>query len=155
MIISRPRLRGLPWGSWPQVPKIEGTLTPFNPKLKTPSLLLLLLLLLLFIIIGYLFSHAIKLLGPIWTVTFSFSSLDSLMMLYSSLVRSKHEYDSVLWISLTNTDSNNLESIQKNIFTLCHNSFFKNHNVYTYSNVLENWKLHTLYERWHYFNYNW
>jgi hypothetical protein len=37
--------------------------------------------------VDYLFSHAIKLLGRIWTVTLSFSSLDSFMVLCVRLVR--------------------------------------------------------------------
>jgi hypothetical protein len=50
------------------------------------------------------FSHALKLLVLIRTITFSFSTLDSLLMLYFALVRSKLEYASVAWVSVTITN---------------------------------------------------
>jgi hypothetical protein len=42
--------------------------------------------------VDYIFSWCIKLLGLVRTLTFSFSSLDCLYMLYFTLVRSKLEY---------------------------------------------------------------
>jgi hypothetical protein len=68
-------------------------------------------------------------------------------MLYSSLVRLKLEYTSVAWNSLTTTDSNKLERIQKTFATLCYNRFFKHHNAYNYNYVLDKLKLNTLQER--------
>jgi hypothetical protein len=37
------------------------------------------------------------------------------MMLYSGLVRSKFEYAPLVWNSLTTTDTNKLERIQKKV----------------------------------------
>jgi hypothetical protein len=46
--------------------------------------------------VDYIFSQSIKLLGLIRNITFSFSTLDSLLILYFSLVRPKLEYASVI-----------------------------------------------------------
>jgi hypothetical protein len=48
----------------------------------------------------FLFSHSMILLGLIYTITFFFSTIDSLLMLYVALVTSKLERASVTWNSL-------------------------------------------------------
>jgi hypothetical protein len=52
-------------------------------------------------------------LGLIRYVTFSFPTVDSLMILYIALVRSKLEYTSVAWFSITVTDSSNLNEFKE------------------------------------------
>jgi hypothetical protein len=44
--------------------------------------------------VDFLFSHALKILRLILTLAFCFSTIDSLLMLYFALVRSKLEYAS-------------------------------------------------------------
>jgi hypothetical protein len=69
------------------------------------------------------FHSVIKLLELVRTLTFSFSSLDCLYMLYLTLVRSKFEYASVVWNSIMTTDANKLERIQQKFAALCYNRF--------------------------------
>jgi hypothetical protein len=59
----------------------------------------------------------------VFTITFTFSFLDSLYMLCFTLVRSKLEYISVVWNSVMTTDANKLEHIQQKFTTLRYNRF--------------------------------
>jgi hypothetical protein len=77
--------------------------------------------------VDFLFSHAMKLLGLIRTLTFSFPTIESLLKQCFALVRSKLECASV-------ADSNKLESIQRTFATLCHSRFFQGVE-YHYDNI--------------------
>jgi hypothetical protein len=66
-----------------------------------------------------IFSEASRLLEFIRTVTFSFSSLRSLLTVYCTVVRLKLEYASVVWNSITSSDVFTLEHIQRKCVSLC------------------------------------
>jgi hypothetical protein len=73
---------------------------------------------------NYILSQCIKLLGLVRRVTFSLPSLRRLHILYFTLVRSKHEYSTLVSSSVTSEDSNKLERIQQKFAALCFNRFF-------------------------------
>jgi hypothetical protein len=71
----------------------------------------------------FIFSQSLKMLGLIRYITSSFSTLDSLLVLYSTPLRSKTEYASVVWNSITVTDSSKLKRIQRKFVALCYTRF--------------------------------
>jgi hypothetical protein len=98
--------------------------------------------------VDYVFSDYIKLLGLIRSVTYIFSSLECLHILYFALVRPKLEYASVVWNSIISTDANKLERIQQKFASVCFYRFSP-HVPYTYTVALEKLSLHSLRKRRH------
>jgi hypothetical protein len=74
--------------------------------------------------IGCIFSQGLKMLGLINYITYSFSGAHSLCVLYTTLERSKLEYASVAWHSITSTYSFKLERVQRKFAAFCYSSFF-------------------------------
>jgi hypothetical protein len=68
-----------------------------------------------------LHSQALTLLGLLHFITYSFSSLSSLKVVYITLFRSKLQYASVVWNKLILAGSNNLENIHRLFANLYHN----------------------------------
>jgi hypothetical protein len=75
----------------------------------------------------YLHSRARKLLELIRFITYNFSSVDSLKVLYIALIRSKLENVSVVWNIFTSAESNELENIKRNFANLSFNRFIQPH----------------------------
>jgi hypothetical protein len=98
--------------------------------------------------INYIFSQRIKLLGLVRNLTLNFSSLEYMLRLCITLIRSKLEYASVLWSLITSTDANKLERIQQRFVTLSFSCFFPEVH-YCHSLALEELKLQTLLMRMH------
>jgi hypothetical protein len=87
--------------------------------------------------VDYILSQAIKLLGIIRNITFSCSTLDTLLTLYFALGRPKLEYAPVVWNSVTSTDAKKLERTQRKFVALCYNRFLSaDSNGDSYANVL-------------------
>jgi uncharacterized membrane protein len=83
-------------------------------------------------------------LGLIQSITYRFSSLECLYILFFILVMSKLlEYASVVWNSITSTDANKLERIQQNFVYFC---FYRLYSYvpYTSTDALEKLNLKSL-----------
>jgi hypothetical protein len=93
-----------------------------------------------------IFSQPVRTLGTIRTVTCSFSTLDSLLILYLTPVSPKLEYVSTVWNSITVTDAKQPERIQRKFVALCQDRF-STHGHVTDGDFLEFMKLHTLHDR--------
>jgi hypothetical protein len=63
--------------------------------------------------VGYLHSQAIKLLGLIHFITYNFSSLDSLKVVYVTLIHSKLKYASVFRNNITFADSTKMQNVER------------------------------------------
>jgi hypothetical protein len=78
--------------------------------------------------VDYTFFQPIRMLGLIQNITFSFSALDCLLMLYLTLVRPKHA--STAWNSVISiTHSEKLECIQLKFVAPCQNSLLSHKYV--------------------------
>jgi hypothetical protein len=71
--------------------------------------------------------------------------------MYFAVVRSKLEYVSVAWNSVTITDSNKLERVQRQFAALCHSRFFQDVKYY-YDIILEKLNMLTLHIRRRHFD---
>jgi hypothetical protein len=85
------------------------------------------------------------------TATVYFLSLDRLLLLYMSQVRTKLEYDPVIPNSHPDTDCSKLERVQESFVPYVTIESLKNHSSRSYNHVLDNLKSHTLFMRRHYF----
>ncbi|PNF35360.1 hypothetical protein B7P43_G02582 [Cryptotermes secundus] len=96
--------------------------------------------------VNFIFSQCIKMLGIIHSITFNYSTLGCMFILYFTLVRSKVEYASVVWNSITSTDGNKLERIQQKFTALCFKRCFSSSRLLLRF-CFRQLKLHTLHKR--------
>jgi hypothetical protein len=98
--------------------------------------------------VDFLFSEYINLLGLIRSITLRFSSLDSLYVLYFTLIRSKLEYASVVRNSITSTDVSKPEPIPQKFASVCFYCLSP-HVPYSHTFALDKLSLYSLRKRRH------
>jgi hypothetical protein len=98
--------------------------------------------------VDYVFSECIKLLGLIRSITYRFSCLECLYVLYFTLVVSKLEYASGVFNFTTSTDTNKLERIQQKFASVFFYRFFPRIS-YNYTDASEKLSLQYLRKRRH------
>jgi hypothetical protein len=80
------------------------------------------------------------------SITYSFATLDSLLISYFNLVRTKLKYSSTVWSSITSTDAKKLERIQRKLVAVCQ-YLFSTYDHVTDEGFLTFLKLLTLHNR--------
>jgi hypothetical protein len=71
-----------------------------------------------------MFSQSLKMLRLIRVLAYSFSAIDSLLLLYFTLVKSKIEYVWLVWNNIATTDANKLERVQQKFAAPYFSRFF-------------------------------
>jgi hypothetical protein len=86
--------------------------------------------------VDYSFSQSVRMLGLLQNIIYSFSTLDSIRILYLTPVRPKLEYASIVWNSIKSTDAKQLEGIQQKFVAQSQNHFFTLDHVRIFLNFL-------------------
>jgi hypothetical protein len=82
-------------------------------------------------------------------ITYNFSSLGSVVVVYKALIRSKLEYATVVLYNITSTECNKIENIQRKFVGLYCFLFFQIYFLCNYDFILSCLNFRTFYSRRH------
>jgi hypothetical protein len=97
--------------------------------------------------VDYICSLALKLLRLIRFITYNFSSLDSLNVLYVVLILSKPDYAAVAWKNLTVAGCSELKIYRESLKASYYNRFIQSDFPRNYNSILNRLNFRTLHFR--------
>lgn len=97
--------------------------------------------------VAYLSNTCYRTLGAITRMTRNFRGYSCLLYLYRSLILSKLDFSSVVWNRLNQTNSNELENVQRKFVRLLYNRYFNRRIYFSHERLLKILNLHCLSER--------
>uniref|UniRef100_A0A0K8RF85 Putative jockey ele1 orf2-h 1e-120-j 4 n=1 Tax=Ixodes ricinus TaxID=34613 RepID=A0A0K8RF85_IXORI len=97
--------------------------------------------------VSFIVGRAMKTLGIISRITKKFRRPACMIRLFCALVRSRLEFASVVWNSLTSTQSLSIESVQKRMIRILYDRHFQRRFYYDYEFLLKSVLLTTLSNR--------
>lgn len=97
--------------------------------------------------VSFVVGSSMRVLGTISRLTKNFRKPYCLLQLYKSLVRSRLEFASVIWNSISKTQAMTIEHVQKRLIRIVYDRYFERRCYYNYEYILRSFSLTPLSDR--------